>query len=211
MSVIKPDYLYLWLIAWLILFWQGQGAATMDDMLKDVATAFHYIFENSKQLGFGDDCKFVVGGYSSGAHLAATYFNTQEKIVNERLSGILYLSGMLSLDCWALNIITLVVLGKWTWELPSPFKTIVKSQQKAVPHLLIGCRHEFFGLPILDRAFPSIEYAEKVQQGNRLSRCILVPSNHWTMLSSDVLTHALEEHLPLVFSASVKPLDHVIE
>lgn len=204
LCLLQPAYAYLWLLAWLILYIQGRGAASIHDMLQDVGSAFDYISDNASNLGLDKDCKFVVGGYSSGAHLAATYMSKQKQLTDERIIGILHLSGMLGLNCWAINVVTMIVFGKWTWELPSPLDLIENSPIQSVPHLLIGCEYEFFGIPFLDGAFPSEEYAEKLRPGNSLSRCILVPSNHWTMLSCQALTDALEEHIPLVFNGRRK-------
>eukprot|EP00526_Cylindrotheca_closterium_P018823 CAMPEP_0113608286 /NCGR_PEP_ID=MMETSP0017_2-20120614/3842_1 /TAXON_ID=2856 /ORGANISM="Cylindrotheca closterium" /LENGTH=355 /DNA_ID=CAMNT_0000516957 /DNA_START=55 /DNA_END=1119 /DNA_ORIENTATION=- /assembly_acc=CAM_ASM_000147 len=220
LCLLQPAYAHLWLLAWFILYIQGKGAASIDDMLQDVGTAFDYISDNaSTSLGLGNECKFVVGGYSSGAHLAATYMNQQKRRFKDeqRIVGVLHLSGMLGLNCWAINVVTMTVFGKWAWELPSPLDLLNDSNDSSsspipiiqrIPHLLIGCQHEFFGIPFLDGAFPSEEYTEKVRrrQGKKsLSRCVLIPSsNHWTMLSCHALTDALEEHVPLLFHNTVR-------
>jgi predicted esterase len=198
LCIFFPDYVIFWLLLLLILCMQGQDAATsVEDMMDDVATAFDYIETNSTELGIGEDTKLIIGGYSSGAHLLAHYVNQQPQL-SEQVCGILYISGVLSLDCWAMNAITMTVFGRWTWDLPSPIESVMESPIASLPHLLVGCHNELFGLPILNGTFCSEEYCEKVRRGNSASKCVLVSSNHWFVLSSQALTDALAEHIPLV-------------
>jgi hypothetical protein len=112
--------------------------------------------------------------------------------------GILYLSGVLSLDCWAMNVITKTVFGRLTWELPFRTESAMKLPIASLPHLLVGCHNELFGSPILNGTFCSEEYCEKVRRGNSASKCGLVSSNHWFVLSSQALRDALVARIPLV-------------
>lgn len=223
--MIQPTYYEYWLLGWFLLSCQGKDAATMDDMLQDVENAMDFIHNNTQCLGLeknnDTETTFIVGGYSSGAHLAATYLNQLKKFKRkqeERIVGVLFLSGVLSLKCWEMNLLCQTVFGVFSNTLPSPLEMLSSSSENPkknknsstllpmicnLPHLLIGCRHEVFGLPILDHAFCSTEYCQRLKMANKLSRCVLIQgwnSNHWTILSSFGLTQALEENLPLMFS-----------
>eukprot|EP00980_Cylindrotheca_fusiformis_P019132 scaffold6484_cov78-Cylindrotheca_fusiformis.AAC.1 len=219
------------------LFLHGQNAATtIDEMTDDVAAALQYVQENSIELGISNNSKLIIGGYSSGGHLLATYINgiqqndidddsRRRKLNLDRIVGVLYLSAVFSLDnCWFINILTYIVFGRWSWQMPSsssPMTTISDSylvtREKQLPHLIIGCQKETFGIPILDHAFATLEYWDKIKQqqySKSSSKCVLVPSNHWCILSSTALTDALETNIPQVFfvnSQTTKEEEHAGE
>ena len=238
LCLIRPTWYVLWLLCYIILFVQSFGAATMDEMLQDVSTAINFLHNNTQKLGLDNnnnnnkDCKFVVGGYSSGAHLAATYLNRIQHLNhnnnnnnNERIVGVCYLSGVLSLkNDIIMKLICMIVFGTTTDRLPSPLDDMITSSRTTssssstttlpiictLPHLLIGCQYEIFGIPyILDNVFCSNKYYQHISDGNKFSRCILLPSssltstnNHWTMLSSIDLTTALEENFFTTFTSN---------
>jgi hypothetical protein len=194
---------------WLFLKWQGQGAASLDDMVQDAADALGYIRDD-----LGIQTPIVLGGYSSGAHVVACLLSSLEhrdqldhlllsKDEDDQHScwilGVLYLSGVLSLESWLMNTVTLSLFRKWTTDLPSPLGSRHTPPPKHLlrKHLLVGCRQEVFGIPLLDATFCAEAYHEWLTQELRMqARCVLVDSNHWNVLSSRALAEALEEHLP---------------
>jgi len=78
----KSTSLVVALLLWLALYWEGRGAAGIDDMVSDVSTALVYIDAHAREWGLGvapatdankhEKIPIVFGGYSSGAHVAAT-------------------------------------------------------------------------------------------------------------------------------------------
>jgi len=193
-----------------VLIWQGQGAATLDDMIQDVATALHFTQHHSKELRIADS-HLVLGGYSSGAHVVAMFLLSKE-VLPPNICGILYLSGILSLDSWAMNAVTLSVFGKWSCNVPPPLisdsnPTVTTNRlPPLLPHLIVGCHKELFGIPWLNATFCAKRYQQwllstfsSLQQETSTTatnaRCVLVHSNHWSVLSSQALAQALSEHL----------------
>jgi hypothetical protein len=67
------------------------------------------------------------------------------------------------------------------------------------PHTLIGCKHEVMGVPVLKQSFCSSEYAKTLRNicHNNDHQCFLLQGrfwfsvNHWTILASPQLRHAL--------------------
>jgi hypothetical protein len=90
-----------------------------------------------------------------------------------------------------------------------------------LPHILIGCRNEIFGLPILQSAFCSEDYAAIVNRGRdregregQTAECILLPQwsvNHWTVLSSTALREALRTSLHKALETSGRKGGRVID
>jgi acetyl esterase/lipase len=191
------------MLLWILLQWQAQGAARLDDMVQDVTHALDYIRHHLQHD------KIILGGYSSGGHVVATWLSRQRtpEAVAEWIQGILYISGVLSLDSPIMNAVTLSVFGKWASSIPSPYSNKVGTltlppPPANLPHLVIGCHQETFGIPLLDETFCAQAYVEHVllQQGRRravsAAKCVLVDSNHWFILNSHALSVALQEHLP---------------
>jgi hypothetical protein len=229
----------LLLFGW--LSWQGQGAATLDDMVQDVTDALQFIQTNVNDDDDDDDDDddsillrrkrrrsllgnhpttttttiprtFVLGGYSSGAHVLATFLSRQQQQLQQSQSqhpptnvvGILHLSGVLSLKSntsWAMHWYTRVVFGnRVCHSMPSPLGA--SPPPPRIRHLVIGCHHEVpFGIPILDGTLCAYQYQQWLSCQGFDARCVLVASNHWSVLSSRALCRALDEHLPW-FSSS---------
>ena len=76
------------IVLWTFLQWQAQGAAHLDDMVQDVTEALHYIRHDLKQD------KIILGGYSSGGHVVATWLSRQTEPL-EWIQGVLYVSAVL--------------------------------------------------------------------------------------------------------------------
>ncbi len=219
-----------WYIFW---YWQGQGAATLKDMLYDVSTALNHVDKHIVHWHGGewrhktdDKLPIIFGGYSSGAHVAATLLSnpsltplptedTVTKLESMEISHILYVSGFLCVSPkdWITTFLTLVVLGEWPSNVPSPLQHlksrgggVLKAFGKARPHpqhTLIGCQHEVFGLPILNSAFCSDEYVKEMNKQSEGS-AEWIPlnewtCNHWSVLSSMSLRKALHKSLEKVF------------
>lgn len=180
-------------------YWQGQGAASLDDMVHDVSTALSYLHDSAREIGIPSDKKVVVGGYSSGAHVLATMLSKQQSLPMSKnnIAGVLYLSGVLSLESWFMNVITLSTFGKFTSQVPSP---LFSSRPPSLPHLMVGCQSEVFGIPILDKTFCAQRYQEWLTKLGMDARCVLVDSNHWSVLSSSALCYALDTHLPWLYN-----------
>ncbi|CAB9517011.1 expressed unknown protein [Seminavis robusta] len=174
----------------------------------------------------------VFGGYSSGGHVATTLLHQPKRFQKHGLSppeelfqGILVISGMMAVrperitvqDCKTQQPITiatpsglptfltnLVLQTVWGAEtakhIPSPLTQA--RPPPALPHLLVGCRNEMFGLNWLDVYFCSAEYRDKVQAlTGQVAKYVQVESDHWNVLSSTALRNALQEELPQLVGA----------
>ena len=65
-----------------------------------------------------------------------------------------------------------------------------------VPHVLVGCRDEVFGLGVMDTFFAAEEYSRALRERCGVdSRYRSVESDHWSVLGSRALGDALEEEL----------------
>jgi hypothetical protein len=213
--------LFLWLF-WIFLARQGQGAVTtIDEMVQDVEEALGYIQRQRTKLlnHLGDDAPFVLGGYSSGAHVVATWLSssssqqrkddTQAQLLLDGMNvvGILYLSGVLSLNSkcgWPMTMVTWSVFGAPAHTIPSPLGRSPMTPN--LRHLLIGCETEVFGWTVLDGTFCAQAYQEWLtSQCNMEARCTLLQgflNNHWSMLSSQALAQALKDDLPWLLSGN---------
>lgn len=200
------------------------GAASHDEMMDDVALALKWIRNNRERLVMcGDDADTparprlqIFGGYSSGAHVAMSLLQRPGKLAQNGLTapmagfdGVLLLSGVCSArggmplpaPKWATRIvsaITSVVFGSDAAEkLPSPVHT--PQLTPAVPHLLIHCRHEGFGIrpleAVLDVLLCSKQYAAALSERGLPVQVRPVDSDHWTVLNSGALSDALQEKL----------------
>lgn len=211
--------------------WQAQGSAEFTTMMQDVATAIQYIHED---LGYSKE-RVIVGGYSSGGHVLAclltqpnfdhhqldklqlqTHQTQQQQQQEENsqspeseehswIQGIFYLSGVLSLDSFWIKVLVRSIFDN---PVPSPYPKGHPPHSSLLtrPHLVLGCRSETFGIPILDSAFCSKEHTEwlltfligPTESSLAPARCVLVESNHWSILSSKALRQALQVELPLL-------------
>lgn len=95
---------------------------------------------------------------------------------------------------WLTNFILNVVWGDYAPKLTSP---LVQSKDPALPHLLVGCKNEVFGLKLLDIFFASRQFKEKVQRiTGKPAKYVEVDSDHWRILNSSVLRETLRVELP---------------
>ena len=247
---------------WDNLSLHSRAAATFNEMREDVVFALQYIRRDLNET------HIVLAGYSSGAHVVSMILDPEMSTWTHlpHIVGILYISGVLSLDSSFMNLITLAMFGKWACNIPSPYtaprnrgkrgifpqtttetsithipidfitlsffgkwtckipKPFGRTRQSTSrrtrytyemrvaqplppfslpPHLFIGCRHEIFGLPLLDATFCSQEYSDSLKKNDTCpTKCILLESkpsirmNHWTILASPQFSQALDEHLP---------------
>jgi acetyl esterase/lipase len=219
---------------WSYLWLHSSLAATLNDMNADVLHALQYIRHDLNET------QIVLAGYSSGAHVVSMILDPQMSTWTNipHIVGILYISGVLSLDSSFMNLITLAVFGKWACDIPSPYTAPQNRGKRGIfpqttstyscteythemrvaqplppfslpPHLFIGCRHEIFGLPLLDATFCSQEYSDSLKKNDTCpTKCILLESrpsvrmNHWTILASPQFSQALDEHLPWLWDPS---------
>jgi acetyl esterase/lipase len=214
MGLFDVRFLYLFAVvlsALTAISLANHGAATLDDMHEDVATALTFIQLNKTLLASSTttNAKFVFGGYSSGGHVAATLL--QNDVLWKRhslaaptqlFSGILYISAVLSVrkadysggcpTAWLTNLVMWTVWGPNAHTIPSP---LVGSLPK-LPHVLIGNVNEVFGLGILDAFFSSEAYVNRAKSMGVPAIYRPVPCDHWNILASRALRDALEHELP---------------
>ena len=175
----------------------GRNDATLPDMWDDVTDALVWL-QKSDLL---HEKQFIFGGYSSGGHVAATLLHRPhlwraKGLELTRLDGVLYLSAVLAVEqwndhsMWLANLIRTTVFGNAV--LPTPLHEVQSGQRAPpkIPHLLIGCRHEVFGLPYMDVLFASAPYAQQVG-----GKYVAVESDHWRVLNSRALAEALRMHM----------------
>jgi len=200
-SALKDDPLWIrslfsiffFLLIWYGLYWQSIDAAEIPDMVQDVHQALQYIHTDL------EESQIILAGYSSGAHVVSMWLQKQQQkqpqgegqgsssvstttsqdiLPIPNILGILYLSGVLSLDSSFMNLVTLSVFGKWARQIPAPYTAAGESSSAQSPpppsqqvpssdvlstlppHLFVGCRYETFGVPLLDATFCSQPYAE---------------------------------------------------
>ena len=162
--------------------------------------------------GLGVLPPLVFGGYSSGAHVATSLLQRPALLAARGLpppaelcDGVLLLSGVLGTRLTAprtsplapalSNLILFTAFGvKAAAALPSPVHDVERSPR--LPHLLLGCKHEVFGLPLVEGAFYDVLFCSR--EVTRRLRALGVPaelhelpSDHWFMLGSAALHEAL--------------------
>jgi hypothetical protein len=140
---------------------EGMGAAGIENMVEDVYTALAYIDAHASEWGLRGcpsnekTIPIVFGGYSSGAHVAATLLTAsslspllslnetgnaskppqeQQQLVSQRLEhirirSVLYLSGVLDVspDSFLMSLLSRVVLGIPPSKVPSPLRALLSS------------------------------------------------------------------------------------
>jgi acetyl esterase/lipase len=154
----------------------------------------------------------VFGGYSSGAHVATSLLQRPALLAARGLpppaelcDGVLLLSGVLGTRLTAprtsplapalSNLILFTAFGvKAAAALPSPVHDVERSPR--LPHLLLGCKHEVFGLPLVEAAFYDVlfcsrEVTRRLQALGVPAELHELPSDHWFMLGSAALHEAL--------------------
>eukprot|EP00316_Scyphosphaera_apsteinii_P009280 CAMPEP_0119340650 /NCGR_PEP_ID=MMETSP1333-20130426/100782_1 /TAXON_ID=418940 /ORGANISM="Scyphosphaera apsteinii, Strain RCC1455" /LENGTH=240 /DNA_ID=CAMNT_0007352451 /DNA_START=165 /DNA_END=887 /DNA_ORIENTATION=+ len=197
------------LLVWVLWIACARGSASFDAMLDDVVSALCWIRSNTQCAtgGLRPPAAVIFGGYSSGAHVAASLLNRPHLLAARGLpapceglcDGVLYVSGVLATrpsECrlapsWLTDAVVRVVFGKdEAFKMPSPLHEI-KSEAPRVPHLLIGCKHEVFGLSLLDVFFCSADYAAALRQLGVPARYLAVSSDHWRILNSRALSEVL--------------------
>lgn len=105
---------------------------------------------------------------------------------------------------WFTDFILFLVWGKKEADnIPSPiqhlFNNVDNPQESTfnLPHLFIGCKHEVFGLNVLDLMFCSKQYVQILQSKgcNTNAKRVEVKSNHWSILNSTNFAIAIQENI----------------
>jgi len=104
---------------------------------------------------------------------------------------------------WFADFLTLVAFGRENGPTtPSPLDGIPPK----IPHLLLGCSKEVFGLPLMDLLFCSKEFTKLVESkydGSIPARCVEMDSlNHWNILASSKFSSVLGHELKWITSAA---------
>jgi len=196
----------------------ARGSATFEQMLDDVATALQWVQANRASLPQHGP-KVVFGGYSSGGHVASSLLQRPDVLaahglpsrIPELCDGVLLLSGVLGTrptagskaPRWLTDAVNALVWGDELAALPSPVHAVgeigesggTASPAELPPHLLVGCRHEVFGLRMLDTYFCAADYAAVLGRRGVKARHVEVASDHWNVLNSAALSRALREEL----------------
>ena len=162
----------------------------------------------------------IFGGYSSGGHVAATLMQRPHLFTakglpapDEFCDAALFISGVLAVrppandntihSTWCTDLVTQVVFGKTgASKLPSPLHGVHK--QPKVPHLLIGCENEVFGLKWMDVFFCSRAFCESLNQRNVPAKLVEIQSDHWNILESASLSHALKTELRWIMNKALE-------
>mmetsp|Transcript_8739 Transcript_8739/g.12366 ORF Transcript_8739/g.12366 Transcript_8739/m.12366 type:complete len:369 (-) Transcript_8739:131-1237(-) len=199
-------------LLWGLLVLAGRGSASFDNMLEDVADALVWVDRNRNTVGRLRS-PLVFGGYSSGGHVAASLLQRPDLLASRGLphpenicDGVLMISGVLAvrppitaheLPRWLTDITVNAVFGKnRAFNIPSP----LHGPLPRIPHLLVGCRNEVFGLNWLDLFFCSGAYCKALQFKGVRAKFVQISSDHWNILNSTDLARALEIELPWLCS-----------
>lgn len=200
------------LCLWLWLRAVGQDAASFLDMQSDVEQAIGWIQENKSCLCSKKDIPIYFGGYSSGAHVAVTVLQ-RSRSLSQFFQGIVLISGVLAVrpealptadlhhhyPRWLTDLLLRIVFGpKDSQTIPSPISNSIPP----LPHFILGCEHEVWGLPLLDVFFCSRAYVNKARQHGIPVYYQEIPSDHWWILSHPQLPQTLVTELPRFISSS---------
>ena len=104
---------------------------------------------------------------------------------------------------WFTDGVLRMVFGReGAGSVPSPLHEVLDGggeesmSHPDVPHVLVGCRDEVFGLGVMDTFFAAEEYSRALRERCGVdSRYRSVESDHWSVLGSRALGDALEEEL----------------
>lgn len=196
------------LMVWLALVLASRGAAKFDDMVDDVALALQWIQQyRAKEQEGARRPRMIFGGYSSGAHVAATLLAQPVERWTSRglppptdfIDTILLVSGVLATQSRPLDPPFKNIQFEWftTWIVRVVFGTAAPGEmppsplyltKPRLPHVLIACQQEliFEGLkPLGEILFCSEFYANSLHSSQTPARLLLLPRvNHWTILNS---------------------------
>mmetsp|Transcript_21874 Transcript_21874/g.28311 ORF Transcript_21874/g.28311 Transcript_21874/m.28311 type:complete len:399 (+) Transcript_21874:106-1302(+) len=166
---------------------------------------------------------FIFGGYSSGGHVAAMMLQRNPEKWQACFDGILYISGVFAVrpptptkesspgaflhnkPRFLTDLVMHIVWGEESrHSIPSPIESNSITNTIKLPHLLIACRNEVFGLSILDVFLCSQVYYEKLLQLGTIPSVTLrhVQSDHWFILSCRELQNVLREEIPKLLRSS---------
>lgn len=217
-----------WLLLLLLYIALADGSATFSDMMDDVAAALARIRKDketlippnaAKALGYGllSDApaalsgRVYLGGYSSGAHVAAALLLPRRASTlalarhglptdpTRLCDCVLYLSGVFggSAPGWPAVLARLVFGPAGGTALPSPLLRAAETPQ--LPHVHIRCETEAFGLPVIEPVMQAMlsgtAYEEALRRACIPLRVHVVHSNHWNVLTSPGLSEALRAEL----------------
>jgi acetyl esterase/lipase len=220
-ALMGPAFLTLvWIVLWLVWALAARGAATHDEMMDDVASALVWVRTHQQELlppGTQQaPAVQLFGGYSSGGHVAVCLLQAPEKLKQWGLpspaagfDGVLLLSGVLGTRsipplpaCTSAKFATdglksLLFGGDGATSMPSPLH--IPERSPRVPHLLVHCKHEVFGLPLIEPALSHLlcteAYAAALRARGVPTRVESVASDHWFVLSSAALRDVLRRAL----------------
>eukprot|EP00962_Isochrysis_galbana_P026094 scaffold8069_cov126-Isochrysis_galbana.AAC.11 len=173
----------------------------------------------AKALGYGllSDApaalsgRVYLGGYSSGAHVAAALLLPRRASTlalarhglptdpTRLCDCVLYLSGVFggSAPGWPAVLARLVFGPAGGTALPSPLLRAAETPQ--LPHVHIRCETEAFGLPVIEPVMQAMlsgtAYEEALRRACIPLRVHVVHSNHWNVLTSPGLSEALRAEL----------------
>mmetsp|Transcript_35616 Transcript_35616/g.106288 ORF Transcript_35616/g.106288 Transcript_35616/m.106288 type:complete len:395 (-) Transcript_35616:527-1711(-) len=162
----------------------------------------------------------VFGGYSSGGHVASTVLQRPAFLKSKGLppaekvcDAVLLISGVLAVrplkeepslpraskdarpPNWLTDLTMQIVFGKENSSLvPSP----IEGTKPNLPHVLIGCAEEVFGLDWLDVFFCSSSYNDALERVGIPSRYIKIKSDHWNILRSREFSKVALDELQLI-------------
>ena len=95
---------------------------------------------------------------------------------------------------WLTDAVMKTVFGNEVDNIPSPLHGS-PSMIPRLPHLLIGCKHEVFGINWLDVFFCSGDFCTMLKSRGIRAKFVEVASDHWNILNSGVFLRALETEL----------------
>ena len=95
---------------------------------------------------------------------------------------------------WLTDAVMKTVFGNEVDNIPSPLHGS-PSMIPRLPHLLIGCKHEVFGINWLDVFFCSGDFCTMLKSRGIRARFVKVASDHWNILNSGEFLRVLETEL----------------
>jgi len=212
--------------AFQLLLWQKLtcSSATYEDMLADVACALRWVHDNRQHLHCPSQpppTKLMFGGYSSGAHVAASLLQRTEILEANGLpqpsaglcDSLIFLSGVFA-TFDVLHLQTGMLGGlirsigltdavfRWTFvnansKSTSPLRDVARTPR--LPHILIGCYSEAFGIAALEQAFGFVlcedAYASALKQAGVPVRASKIDSNHFGLFIHPTFAKVIGDEL----------------